>query len=295
MDWLMAQVPLREARRGGIRVPFFDVRSRNWRIRDLLDSFTELPDPVNFWEPMDSLDQGLGTPTCSAFALTHFLGGEPFSVKDEPLTHERLDANFANELYVQTARLMHIRDTSGGISLLDALKGAQQQGFVAEYFWCGAGSGNVVQDVIDSVLYIGGVITGGMWTESMWSPRPSGLIEYSPLNAEISHAAYVTGVFLGEEIPGESGTHDFVVIQNSLGSGWGIDGGFCYMLLEDLETFLETEGEEVVPTEFPLTPFAGKKLDRDLIGFLAPDPPPGGGGGGFIDFEEEDDFTDPPN
>lgn len=244
----------------GERTVHFDARARNWLVRDLLRSFTSLPAPIDIWQPLQpTLDQE-ESPNCVPFAVSLWIGGEPYAAAE---TDEVIDDFFAQELSAFTRRHGRIRD--GGIYISQGMHGAVEDGWCAEYWWCGAGSGTPVEDVVDSIHYIGGVIIGVNWRESMITPRPSGLLEVED-GPVIGHACYLTGVRLGQPIPGEGPEpRDVVILQNTQGPGFG-HGGLAYLALEDLDMLLEDDGEAVVPVRYPLVGFWGKDFEREKIG-----------------------------
>jgi hypothetical protein len=258
MEWLLtaAHTPDRKV---GTRIPEFDARSRAWRVRDLLDSFSSLPERVEVWTPhQPTLDQRL-TSFCVPFSIAHWIAGEPF-----PEDTEVVDEEFAIDLATMIRRNEKIR--TQGMSILDGLKGAQEDGWISEYYWCGAGSGTVIEDIVDAVQILGGIILGVDWQESMYSPRPSGLMEVSYNGNFTPHCVYVTGAVLGKPIIGEDSTpRDYLVIQNSWGTDWGNDG-FCMIELDALEELMTHQGEAAVPTKFPLIDFVGQDLVREKIG-----------------------------
>lgn len=136
-----------------------------------------------------------------------------------------------------------------GSSVLGGVKAAASQGYVGTYRWCGAGSGRVIEDVMDSISYIGPVNFGIPWMDSMFQPRRSGLLEVDTTKPAGGHAICGMGQLLGVTLPGEAKKLDVVELQQSWGISWGVRGGFCYIKMEDLEALLKMQGEALVITQ----------------------------------------------
>jgi hypothetical protein len=228
----------------------FDERSRLWKVRGLID---EYEDQINrtltprswVWAPNRGLDQGPDG-ACVGFCLTHIMGGDP--VRRDGLTYD-----YAFGWYGEAkTKDEWAGEDYDGTSVLAGCKVAVDRGMASGYRWIGAGSGTPVEDAVTTLGYIGPIALGINWYDSMFEPRPSGLLEVSGSIAG-GHAIMAFAVWLGAQLPGEASRHDVVCLQQSWGP-WGVGAygqptGMCYMKLEDLDMLLGENGEGAVLTE----------------------------------------------
>lgn len=243
------------------RVPEFDERSRQYQIATKIEQHFGARPPIRSynWFPGVTLDQG-NDGACVGFSTSHRLAGYPVQVPN-------VDNTFARNIYFEAQKVDEwpggeypgATPVYSGTSVLAGMKVAKTQGYISEYRWIGAGSGKPMEDVVDTLGWVGGIVFGIDWYNSMYTPRPSGLIEVD-FNSGIAggHAIYAFGMWCNAVLPGEgSAPMNLVVFQQSWGTTWGIkaygqQGGMCYMKLEDVEQLLLRGGEGAVPTEVKL-------------------------------------------
>lgn len=235
------------------RTVVFDPKSRLYLVRPLLDTLPDRPHFAGLWNPGPTLDQDAssgGANGCVPYAFAQWMNASP----DRAATVHG-DA-FANDLYTKILRNDTVPgEAREGMSLLEASQVLKRFGDIANYYWCGAGSGDVIADVSDALRKIGPVIVGLFWRASMIHPAPSGLVTVTG-PPDGGHAFVV----LGEGTV--AGTRVYVC-QNPWGHDWGLDGLFM-VPVDDMRALLEDQGEAVVPVKAPDHPF--DEVDFTLAG-----------------------------
>jgi hypothetical protein len=220
-------------------------------MRAALATVPVLPRRSRGWSPGPTLDQG-SEGACVGFSSAHRLGGSPI--------RRKVDGELARRIY-RAAR--HVDEWPGeayeGTSVLAGMKVATTEGWIREYRWIGAGSGTPINDVVDTLGYVGPIVFGLDWPESFMTPRPSGLLEMDLSSIAGGHAICAGALLLRWRDPreGKQAT-EVVCLQNSWGEAWGAGrygrpGGFCYLKVADLEQLIARQGEGAVPLEAPLT------------------------------------------
>jgi hypothetical protein len=239
------------------RVPEFDERSRAYSVGELIDDNKALRGHswvLGFW-----LNQGQ-TSACTGNARTYDLGAYPRPLK-------KPDGSVFDEPYAQA--LYHLAQRNDewagenyeGSSVLGALKAAVLLGFVGEYRWAFD-----FDDWLWSIGNIGGSVVGTTWLNSMFDPRPSGLLEVDASSGEAGgHSYYVRGIaILRDTIRRWLGGSNYnepiragiplLRIRNSwwtpsdpYNSEWGHKGE-AFMWADDYERHLWDGGEQSVVT-----------------------------------------------
>jgi hypothetical protein len=204
--------------------PRFDERSRTFPATTAPSTRT-----FRYWRAGPVLDQGVEG-ACVGHAVVGALTAFPKPVRDISAQQGAFGvyrlAQFIDEWE---------GENYDGTSVLAGAKVARHVGLAKEYRWCFG-----VNDVINTVLDRGPVVIGIEWRDSMFEPRPSGLMDISG-RAVGGHAVVITGYTKTRTLPGEE-TASLFQIRNSWGMGWGKQG-FCYMRQQDLDALLRRNGE----------------------------------------------------
>jgi hypothetical protein len=204
------------------RLPEFDELSRNYPIRALLGA--HVPPVTKIWACDQFLDQGQEG-ACVGFAWTHELVADPEMVPN-------LDATFARQIYYRAQQLdQWPGEDYSGTSVLAGAKATVESGWLVEYRWA-----FTLDDVLETLAFVGPVIFGLDWYAGMMNPDVDGIIH--PTGSVVGgHAILGRGVDVDAEV---------VMLHNSWGPDWG-RGGTCLLPWEDLEMLLATGGECSVP------------------------------------------------
>lgn len=234
------------------RIPEFDDASRGFQIRTLLDTRSSiLPRRRRRLQPGPTQDQGREG-ACTGFSCGHAMLSRPFKVAgvDGPwcracyYDNQRNDDWPGGEYEGATPRY-------GGSSVLASMKTLVSRGLISSYRWVGAGSQTPIDDVVDTLKYVGPVCFGVNWYESMYSTQPNGILEVDASVDPVGGHAICGHDAVYKKLPGTARRALYVVLQNSWGADWGVQfkgqGGFAYVKVEDIETLLNKGGEGAVP------------------------------------------------
>lgn len=209
----------------------FDERSRAYPVRTLIPS--DILRGRSFYCPV-WLDQGPSS-ACVGFSWAHELAAYPY----------RIDVNHFTglSLYDEARERDEWPGTNyDGTSVLGGAKAVQERGYISEYRWAFG-----VDDVLRAISHIGPLIFGTTWFNSMFDPRPSGLLEVDFGSGMAGGHAYLCrGLLLKPRLAGEPGLGPILRFRNSWGKGWGRDGDF-FLKVEDAERLLHAQGEACCP------------------------------------------------
>lgn len=212
------------------RLKHQDPRSRNFR------ASLGLPDELvtKTWRLDERNDQG-DSAACVGFGTGHRLAAEPRQKRG-------IDNEFSFALYRAAQKIDPWEgEDYEGTSVLAGIQAAANLGHIARYDWCFS-----VDDICRAVAYKGPVVVGTEWLDSMYEPRPSGLLEISG-GSDGGHCYMIRGLLLSPRI-GEGRIGPVFRITNSWGPGWSHNGE-AFIKVEDFERHLMPGADAVVPTE----------------------------------------------
>ncbi len=218
-------------------IPRFDERSRDFPVRAAIPTIPVLKNKL--WRTGPILDQGREG-ACVGFGWTAEALSTPIPVN---LSRMKIKVatepnSFARTIY---QRAKTIDEWAGenyeGTSVLAGAKVLKELNLIKEYRWAFS-----INDVIDSVITKGPVVLGIYWYSGMYS-APNGVLNVSG-SIVGGHCITVVGYRLGKYT--KTGV-DSVILQNSWGNDWGING-LAEMKVTQLDMLLRNDGEACVPT-----------------------------------------------
>lgn len=235
------------------RLVEFDERSRDYPLTAVTG--TRLRPRSYTWRIQSKtvLDQGPDG-ACVGFAVTNELLARPAEVRFGSGAESHSFAK--EEIYWEAQRIdpwpggayPGAEEFYEGTSVLAGAKVARQKGYFKEYRWTFN-----LHDLVIGLGYNGPAVLGVNWTINMYYPDSKGFV--SPTGQVAGgHAVLARGVKLKfnrhnfdwwnrtwEDVDLD---RSYVLIRNSWGPGYGIDGDFK-MTLTDLSVLLEDRGESV--------------------------------------------------
>lgn len=208
------------------RKPEFDDRSRDYPIRRLLTRNQLAVLKGRAWGTPIWLDQG-DSSACTGFSAAYDLAATPVRVVKSDGTP--LNDSFAMAVYHLA---QHYDEWAGesydGSSVLGATKAVNKLGYVGFYHWAFS-----IQEVYSSLSYIGPVVVGTDWMESMFDPDENGLLTVTGNASDVAggHAYFIRSIILNEAYKASLiGSENNLVgvpllrIRNQYGRGWGHEG-----------------------------------------------------------------------
>lgn len=206
------------------RLEQFDERSRNFPIRTLLAETNKKPRSYT-WRCKQNLNQGQ-TSSCTGFSWSHELIARPAEVQG--ITNDT-----ALEVYKLAQKLDEWEgENYDGSSVLGAVKATQRlhPGKILEYRWCFS-----FDDVLRTLSYLGPIVVGTNWYNSMFIPDEKGIVKVGGDNGG-GHAYLLTGLDVKRKL---------IRIHNSWGKEWGKDGQ-AFISFDDMDRLLRERGEACV-------------------------------------------------
>lgn len=217
--------------------PRHDPRSRAFPVAAVIG---ERPRRRNkLWRVGEILDQGREG-ACVGFAWTAEALATPIAVDLNRVATNvpRSATAYAQDIY---RRAQFIDEWAGqdyeGTSVNAGAKISRTNGVVKEYRWAFG-----IDDVVDAVLAKGPVVLGINWHYGMYR-APNGVVSVTG-SVVGGHALLAVGyVVKSEKLGGEDG----VILQNSWGNSWGING-LAQIRVSQLSTLLDNYGEAAIAT-----------------------------------------------
>ena len=214
------------------RIPFFDVRSRNFGIRELID------EPVDYrkrtWKLPGNfpLDQG-AEGACVGFGWAGELAATPAVWPNKNTSAFTLYHKAQEE-----DRAMG-NNWSEGASVLAGAKASQKLGMLRRYHWAFG-----IEDVILALVRKGPVVLGINWYSSMYETDPEGRVSVQG-HIVGGHCILANGFW--PRCPLFDGQHA-VVWVNSWGTSYGRNG-WGFITTKDLNRLLSEQGEACIATD----------------------------------------------
>lgn len=215
-------------------------KSRSWKIKDVYDQGERLDNVTRGWDPS---------------ACTGFSGAYDLICAPRPAPASLITPKFAFELYRLGQTLDEwAGENYEGSSVLGVAKAITKLGFAGAYHWAFG-----IDDSLLALSHLGPLVVGTDWQNSMFDPRPSGLItveggssETAGGHAYMFRALYMSKIYQrfllgkGEPLRGEP----LLRGHQSWGRPWGRDGEFL-MWASDLDKLLKgisSPGESRITT-----------------------------------------------
>ena len=216
--------------------PHFDERSRLYPIRTMLPRVQNKT--FTLWQNGEILDQG-SEGACVGFGWTAEALAGPTQVDlnkvDGPMPKE--PNRFANYVYKEAQKIdQWPGEDYEGTSVLAGAKIMMRYRMLHQYRWAFG-----VDDVIGALMSTGPVVLGINWYNGMYT-APNGKLTIFG-NKVGGHCILAIGYNPSSETFGGKET---IILQNSWGKSWGIDG-IAEITVEDLRRLMEEGGEACVP------------------------------------------------
>jgi hypothetical protein len=225
------------------RVPEHDARSRSWDVRALMAAPTILPPLRSFtWPNRFVSDQGR-----EGACVGHGHMGRSINAPIRSAAKGTTDNDVSAMSHRVYKEAQHVDEWPGedydGTSVLAGAKVMARDGLYESYWWAFN-----IDSVLLAIAYVGPVVLGIPWLDTMFEPRPSGLLDCTGDIAG-GHCIRARGVRLRARLYKEGlDPIEVVRLTNSWGRSYGINGD-AYIKLDDLAMLLEDEGDACVPVE----------------------------------------------
>ncbi len=214
------------------RLPEFDERSRSYPVRGVLFSEGE-PIKAKTWRRPRAYDQG-ATSSCVGQSVLGLVNSQPSTGRVPYRTRCGLAALRLYDVAQELDEWPGKEPDYYGTSVLAGVKALVS--FIGErhtYRWCFG-----LSDVLRTLSYVGPVVIGVNWYESMMYTDARGLVKIENQRIAGGHAVELIGV---------DPKRSEVIGMNSWGPTWGFNGRFR-LGYETLSQLLREDGEAVVLT-----------------------------------------------
>jgi len=216
--------------------PSYDKRSKQFPIRTMLPQAQDKT--YTLWKTGPILDQG-SEGACVGFGWAAETLAGPVQVDLLKINADvpRSPQDFAFHIYKEAQKIdVWPGEDYSGTSVLAGAKVLVSIGVLHEYRWAFSSS-----DVIQTIMSHGPVVLGINWYNGMYS-APDGKLSIFG-NHVGGHCILAIGYNPNSE---KFNNQETVILQNSWGPGWGIDG-IAEMTVEDLDRLIAEGGESCVP------------------------------------------------
>lgn len=217
------------------RIEVIDERDKNYPVSGMLAETSTQDRPFfpkrTWWDDGWWGNQG-PNPFCVTYAWNHFL-------EDGPVIQDGFER--ASKPYYEPKAfydLCQVHDqwegtSYDGTSVRAGAKILKKLGVIKSYLWA-----SNIEDVVNTVKYLGPVVVGTRWYANMSNPTSSGRIDLGG-GIQGGHAYVINGC------DDDTG---LLRIKNSWGRNWGVDG-HAYISYPNFETLLLNGGEACIAFE----------------------------------------------
>lgn len=227
------------------RLVEFDEESRKYKAVDLIKPERAGKIIGHSWRITTTLDQGvkLDVPHWDSSACTGFSCG--YDLISSPAPAKGIGNAECFAIYQLAKTLDEYPGTDyEGSSVLGAAKAAVRLGYVGEYHWAFG-----IDEALQALSSLGPIVVGTDWTNSMFTPKPNGLLEVDTDKSDVAggHAymfrSIITSVdtqhsLLGKGEPIRKAT-PLLRLHQSWGKDWGVHSGEAFVWADDLDRLLK--------------------------------------------------------
>jgi hypothetical protein len=222
-------------------VPSFDPNSKNYAISSKIRSTPKRVDIL--WEIGPILDQG-SEGACVGFGWTAQTLASPFKSdlrRSKSPKSPREPQPFAMHVYREAQKVdQWPGEDYSGTSVLAGAKIMKNLGFMSSYAWAFS-----IDEIIDSILAKGPVVLGIPWYSGMYK-APNGVLKVSGKKVG-GHCIVAVGFKVSSD---KFGGGSSVILQNSWGNDWGING-LAEIEVSELEKLIANSAEACIPLKTP--------------------------------------------
>lgn len=229
------------------RLPEFDEKSRKFALRDLVPVAKQTVVKGKSWYCPLHYDQGIAisnvTRGWDPSGCTGFSSGMDIIASPKPVYPRIINPRFCFELYRLAQDYDEWEDHNyEGSSVLGVAKALAKLGFIGQYRWAFG-----IDDVLMALTHLGGVVVGSDWQNSMFDPRPNGLItveggenETAGGHAYFLQSIIVSKIYMRWLLGRNEKIRDcpLLRIHQTWGNDWGIKGD-ALIWADDLERLLK--------------------------------------------------------
>jgi len=209
-----------------------DKRDLDFKIDEILTTI-DMPDiSEKFWWADGWTGNQGATSHCVSYSWSHWFEDGP--VIQDAIIGRQKPVYDTTILYNTFRKYDGIEGNYDGTTVRAGAKTFQKLGIINEYRWA-----QTIEDVINTLLYLGPMVVGTKWTEGMNNPSSAQHIIRPSGRASGGHAYLLNGINMEKEL---------FRIKNSWGSTWGYRSA-AYIRFSDFEKLLKDRGEACVAFE----------------------------------------------